>query len=478
MDYNSARLAVAFDLGTSGFRAQAIDLSSREIISTVILTQHPLPGGTVIDHVNYALEVGTETAGALIVRAMNRVIKGMGIPSDKVDRLAVCGNPTQLSLLQGIEIRDLAFTGKRKLAALGVTPPKRDARVMPARDIPELELPGACDVLIPPAIKHGVGADALAMIIQSKMLEREETSIATDFGTNAEVVLMHNGTVITGSTAAGPALEGRQISCGMLAVPGVISDLEPEASHYRLIVLDSEMLPVKGPLVDIGTNAVINDSSAQRPIGITGTGTIAIVNQGIESGLIELPHIKTADKQLHFGGNIFFTENDLLEAGKAFGAVRAGHITLCKRADIALGGVQTAYLAGASGTYMDAIKAQKLGLVPPNVDTVYQIGNSSLTMAKEIALDLKRLDSMVELNEKLRESYCMFAASKTFKQVYILEFSYWTEGMPMSQYRSFLCKYDVPDLTPIEKTPKVIHTVKRDIEDLGRLGLTTISDIG
>ena len=72
----------------------------------------------------------------------------------------------------------------------------------------------------------------------------------------------------------------------------------------------------------------------------------------------------------------------------------------------------------------------------------------------------------------------MFAASKVFEKTYILEISYWTEGMPMSQYRKFLKKYGLPDLLPSEEVPEVIRTVERDIPDLGRLGLTTITDIG
>ena len=43
--------------------------------------------------------------------------------------LAVCGNPIQLSLFQEIEIRDLAYAGKRKLEALGVVATKRDAHI-------------------------------------------------------------------------------------------------------------------------------------------------------------------------------------------------------------------------------------------------------------------------------------------------------------------------------------------------------------
>lgn len=473
-----SRLAIAMDLGTSGLRAQALDLSSGEIISTAITTRHPLPGANVMDHLHFALELGVATANSILIEAINRVIAGLRVPTDQVERFAVCGNPIQLSLFQGIEIRDLAYAGTRKLTALGVVPPKREAAVVAASTIPGLNLPGRCEVVIPPAIRHEVGADALAMMIQTGMLEKDETSLATDFGTNAEVALFHEGRVVTGSTAAGPALEGQQITCGMLAVPGVVSDLEPAPPHHRLVLLNAEMLPVQGALIDLGEKGIIGDGERPQPIGITGTGTIAIINQAIEAGLVALPHITTPDRRLHLGEDIFLTEEDLAEAGKAFGAVRAGHITLCREAGISPDDIRTAYMSGASGTYVDALKAQKLGLTPPGVKTVYQVGNTSLAMARDLATDPKTLDMMARLAEKLQKSHCMFAESKTFQQVYILELAYWTEGMAMSEYRRFLKKYGMPDLLPGQGTPKVIRTVQRDINDLGSMGLVTITDIG
>jgi ferredoxin len=72
----------------------------------------------------------------------------------------------------------------------------------------------------------------------------------------------------------------------------------------------------------------------------------------------------------------------------------------------------------------------------------------------------------------------MFAESKIFEKVYILELSYWTEGMPLSQYQKFLTKYDLPPLVEVMDLPQVIKTVKRDIPDLGVRGLTIIPDIG
>ncbi len=472
------RLAIAMDLGTSGLRAQAIDLASGEILSTAITTRHPLPGANVMDHIHFALEMGVESASGILIQAINRIIGELHIHSGKVECLAVCGNPIQLSLFQGIEIRDLAYAGKRKLESLGVVIPKREADIIVAQKIPELALPAGCDVIIPPAVCHEIGADALAMILQTGMLEKDETSLTTDYGTNAEMALFHQGRVYSGSTAAGPALEGQQISCGMLAVPGAIADLVAEPPYHRLILLNAEMLPVPGPLVNIADGHVVDAGSGLRPIGITGTGTVAIVNQAMEAGLITLPQINTTDGKLHFSEDISFTEADLVEAGKAIGAVRAGHIALCREAGIELDDIHTVYMSGASGTYVDPLKAQKLGMAPSHPQTIFQVGNTSLAMARELVCDHKRLERMSSLAAELRQHYCLFAASDAFKRVYILELSYWTEGMPVAMYRKFLEKYGFPTLSDAGPTPEIVRTVKRDIDDLGRMGLTTISDIG
>jgi len=472
-----AHLAVALDLGTSGFRGQAIDLQTREIISTAITTRHPLPGANVIDHLHFALEMSVETAGEILMQTVNKVISRLRVPVDEIVRVAVCGNPIQLSLFQGIEIRDLAFAGKRKLELLGVVPPKRDGAVLRAQDLRGLEVPDGAEVIVPPAVRHEIGADALAMMIQTRMLEKDEISLTTDYGTNAEMALHHQGRVITGSTAAGPALEGQQITCGMLAMPGAICDLLKENGYHRLMVLDTEMLPAPGPLIELRTGSIIDEGRIE-PVGITGTGTVAILNQGIEENLIRLPRIHTMDTGLHLWQDITFTQEDLKEAGKAIGSVRAGHITLCQEAQIGLEDVETAYMSGASGTYVDALKAQQLGMIPPRVKNIYQVGNTSLAMARDLVLDPRALETMIDLARNLRQTHCMFASSKVFEKVYILELSYWTEGMPYSQYQTFLRKYGFPELVHIEGSPEVIRTVRRDIDDLGRLGLVTISDLG
>lgn len=493
-----AKIGIALDLGTSGFRGQAIDLDQKGIIiSTAVTTRHPLPGANVIDHLHFALEVGLDWAHKVIIYAVNRVIDHLCIDKHQVVRLAVCGNPIQLSLFQEIEIRDLAYAGKRKLESLGVVPPKRDAQIVKASEIIGLDLPPDIDILIPPAVQHEIGADALAMMLQTGMLEKDEISITTDYGTNAEMALFFKGIVFTGSTAAGPALEGQQIEDGLLALPGAISDVEfqpderfdsigfqrtgmnskAKKGQLKTYVLDQKMACCPGDTVDPDTGDLI-EAGEVKAVGITGTGVVALLSQGINAGLIRIPKITTSDKKIYLPNNLKFTEKDLLEAGKAIGAVRAGHITLCQEAGIKLEEVETAYMSGASGTYVDALKAQEIGMIPPGVKKIYQVGNTSLAMARDMVKNVDELWRMKQIADELRQHHCMFAASKVFEKVYILELSYWTEGMSLKHYQKFLKKYGLPPLAEVTTKPQVIKTVEKDIPDLGVMGLKIISDIG
>ena len=492
-----ARLGIALDLGTSGFRGHAIDLDQNgRIVSTAVTTRHPLPGANVIDHLHFALEIGLAYAHLVVIHAVNVVIKNLRIDPETVERLAVCGNPIQLSLFQEIEFRDLAYAGKRKLESLGVIPPKRDAQVVKAREIRGLDLPPDADVLIPPAVRHEIGADALAMMIQTGMLEKDEIAIVTDYGTNAEMALIVKGTVYTGSTAAGPALEGQQIEDGLLALPGAISDLEfvsdegasasfkrfpsadqPINGSFETYVLDGEMAARSGDTVDPVSGRVLKEGELEA-VGITGTGVVALLDQGQRARLIRIPRINTPDGEIHLPQEIKFTEKDLREAGKAIGSLRAGHLTLCQEAGIGLEAIETAYMSGASGTYVDALKAQGIGMIPAKVKRIYQVGNTSLAMARDIVKDPDRLWGMKRIADDLRQHHCMFAESKVFEKIYILELSYWTEGMPLDQYQRFLKKYGLPPLMEVTTPPEVIKTVIKDIPDLGTKGLKIIPDIG
>ncbi|GAW91058.1 methylamine methyltransferase corrinoid protein reductive activase [Calderihabitans maritimus] len=470
-------VGIAFDLGTSGFRGQAINLSDFTIIGTVLTARHPLPGANVMDHLSFAIEAGIERAHNIVIDAINQMIEKFNVPVEDITAIAVCGNPIQLSIFECIEIRDLAYAGERKKKLLGIVPPNRDAKVKKGSDIPGLKVHKRVKVYIPSAVKHEIGADALAMMVQSGMLERDEIALATDYGTNAEMALKVGDKIITGSCAAGPALEGQHIEYGMLAAPGAIHDVSPDKVGYRCFILDDEMVSVPGPVVDLTQSREL-EKGEYEVRGITGTGVISLVYEGMSARLISIPEIQTPDKQLHLGSRVRFTEHDIIEAGKAIGAIRAGYITLAKEAGISLEDITTAYMAGASGTYVNAWKALQIGLLPPAVKKVYQIGNTSLAMAREIVCNPEKLWELQALAQKLRATHCMFGDSEVFEKAYLLELSLWGEGMPWKQYHRFAKMYQLPVLPETEKNPVIKRIYPRDIPDVGCQGITYVTQVG
>ena len=469
---------IALDLGTSGFRAQAIDLGSGKAISTAITTRHPLPGANVIDHVNFAIDTGADVANMLIMDAVNRLFDLLRIDLAQVSTVAICGNPFQVSLFQNIEIRDLAFAGKNMLKTLGVKPVDRDGDVVTASSLGLRGMPNA-SVTIPPAVSHEIGADALAMMLMTGALEQKEPCLVIDYGTNAEMALIVNGEVYTGSAAAGPALEGQQIEKGMLAAPGAISDVRIMENGWESWVLDKEYIPMQGDAVSPADGAVISSGKCHGNVkGVTGTGVVAALDCGISTGMIKIPKVLTPDNILHLQGGMYITEADVAEAGKAIGALRAGYLTLMREAGLWVEDVPISFMSGASGLYVDARKAQRIGMVSPGSSRIIQFGNTSLALAKELTTGRLTLDRMREFAKQLRARHCMFATSEDFKNLYSIELSLWTYGMPMSAYNDMLDIYSMPHLPSEPVKAEVERRVARDIPDLGEKGMAVLHDPG
>lgn len=470
---------IALDLGTSGFRSHLVDLDRKaKILSTAITVRHPLPGANIMDHMHFWMTSGREITHRIVVETIGDLISLYGKDNLKqVTKVSVCGNPIQLSLFEDIEVRDLAFAGKSKLRSLGVVSPDRKGGV---RTVGEIGIPGLdpeADVIIPPAIRHEIGADALAMIIKSGLLEKNETCMVTDYGTNAEMGLFHEGELYSGSAAAGPAMEGQSVECGMLASPHAISDVnEAGDGKWDVLVLNDSLVPV----VTARTNPVTGESVKildYKAKGITGTGVVSSMALGLRSGIIGRPSITTPDHRIKLVDGVYFTEADVTESGKAMGAIRAGHRTLMHHVGLDDGDIKTMYMAGASGTYVDPLKAQECGMIPRVLEAVYQLGNTSLMMSRDLLASDETLDMMKDVAKSISSNHLMFAGSEMFEKMYVLELAYWDEGMGMDMYNDMLEYEGLKRLPPIKVPGTVIRKVRSDIPDVGE-GLKTLDPVG
>ena len=468
------KYAIALDIGTSGIRAQALNLEPSKVSSTAITLRHPLPGANVVDHLHFAIEVGENTAHKLILDTINNVLKNLGIDLENVDRVAVCGNPIQLSLFHNIEIRDLAYWGENALKRLNVTPPSRDATVVSPEEI-GLEVNQKAEIYIPPAIKHEIGADALAMLFKSGILEKKGIYLVSDFGTNAEIALVIDGEVYTCSAAAGPAIEGQMIEKGRLASPGTICDFELVDSGWKSHVLDDELIVKDGNVVDPATGKVLLKGEMDgKSKGITGTGVIAAFSLGLDTGLISLPKIKSPDHMINLQDGIYLSEKDIVMIGKALGAFRAAYLTLAEEAGILLTDIDSTYMAGASGFYVDPHKSLDVGQIPPSSQEIYQLGNTSLAMARDIVLNPDLLGKLQEIAKGMRSRHIMLATSDIFEKIYSLELAMCEQGMPFWMYNDWLNKYGFQKIPPKVSNPQIHRIFERDIPELGEDGLKIV----
>ncbi len=476
-------LVIGLDIGTSGLRLQAIDAETKKLLSTAISLHNPLPGGNVIDHLHFAVKAGSDVAHGIVTETINALLNSLEVDLKAVKRMALCGNPTQMSIFQGIECRDLVFGGDNMLERLKVKRIDRRVTVLDAGSL-GLAINPEAEVFIPPTIQQQIGADALAMIIKSGILDQKQTCMVTDYGTNAEIGLKVGDTIYTGSCAAGPAIEGGEIEKGVLASPGAISDVTALTDgNWKVKVIDNDMISQDSFIVNPQTGEVQGKTPTFfEPRGITGTGTIATMAVGFDSGLIKRvpPYILTPDKCLHLtkNQNIHFNQKDYLNSTRCFAAFKAGHISLVEKSGVAFEDIKSMYLCGASGTYVDAVKAQKMGLVLPTVSDIYQVGNTSLAMANDCAVDPEWLDRMQKMADAMKPTYFAFIRDEIFKKAYIIEMDHWEHGLTPEKRIVTEKRFKVPHYPDQRSEAKVHKVVIRDIAEFGPKGLHIIEHAG
>jgi methylamine methyltransferase corrinoid activation protein len=160
------------------------------------------------------------------------------------------------------------------------------------------------------------------------------------------------------------------------------------------------------------------------------------------------------------------------------GAIRAGHRTLIEEVGIDQTELQTMYLAGASGTYVDPIKAQTVGLVPRIVNKTVQVGNTSLMMAYDLLTQDEGMDKMQATADSIASKHIMFATSKVFEDIYVNEIAYWLEGMSMDLFNVMLKSKGYQPLPEIRRPKETLRVVSSDIPIIGERGLKTLEHVG
>ncbi|MGE0157083.1 MAG: ASKHA domain-containing protein [Geobacter sp.] len=348
--------AIAFDLGTTTLAASLVELSSgRRCAMDGSLNPQRSFGADVVARLDAAVH-DTSAASAMtgLVRAeLGRLAQSLlqqaGVGEKTVRLAAVAGNPAMQHLLLGWPVETLVRPPFRPRQTTGLT-------------IAAAELDWAfCEqVYLFPQPGGFVGGDTVAFLFGCQQQAPPSPALYLDMGTNGEMALDDGQTLWATSAAAGPAFEGGNLSCGMAALRGAISDLSLDDDRLQTSVFGG------GRPLGICGSAVIRLVAALRRKGIIDRSgrllTPAEVSSNLATRLMErageLVFVLHRDAQ----GQVALTQGDIRQLQLAKGAVRAGLDVLLERARIHCDALQDLILTGSFGAVLEPQDLKTVGI--------------------------------------------------------------------------------------------------------------------
>ena len=369
-------IAAAVDIGTTTIAMSAVDIGSGRILETSTGINHQRSwGADVISR----MEASNQGKGALLQKSIRADLdllrEELGLAQDA--RMVISGNSTMEHLLQGLSCE-----------TLGVAP------YTPV----DISLHEYENMTILPGISTFVGADIVSGIVACGIDQSEEICILVDLGTNGEMAIGNCNRIISASTAAGPAFEGGNISCGVAGIPGAVSSVE---------ITDGE--------------ARVETIGGLPPVGLCGTGVLETVYELLKEELVDeagLLDDEYFDDGFPVAEGIVFTNKDVREVQLAKSAVRAGLEVLLEEYGADYDQIGKLYIAGGFGQKINLEKAVGIGLLPEELlDRMVPVGNSSLAGAVMAACDPSVLERMRAVGENAEET--ALAENPLFSDLYM-----------------------------------------------------------
>jgi len=349
-------LGLAIDLGSTTVAAFLVMLDEGEVCAGgASLNQQTVYGADVISRLAAATDdpADAERMHRLALASINQAIDSLNLSSrmrERIERATVVGNVAMHHLLLQLPLETLAALPFQ---------PYSTAAVHDAGEALGGIFPRGTRVSVPPVIGGFVGSDALACLTYFGFDEPPGPMAAIDLGTNGEVMITDGSRILTASTAAGPAFEGVNISCGTRAVDGAVVATRLEDGQLALKTI-----------------------AAEPPVGLTGSGLLSVVYELRQAGVIEPngriapdpPLLADRMRQDDHGaraisltsdGELTLSQWDVRELQKAKGAIRAAVEILLAQSGLQASDLERVILTGSFGGQIDIDAVLALGMIPP-----------------------------------------------------------------------------------------------------------------
>lgn len=376
-------LGLAVDLGSTTVAAFLTMLDNGEVASAGGgLNQQTVFGSDVISRLSAAIdsEDNAERLHRLALASINQAVDSLHLSSrlmERVQRVTIVGNVAMHHLLT-----------KQPLDTLAMMPfqPYVKSAIKDAGEIMGGIFPDHVQVSLPPLIGGFVGSDALSCLAYFGFDDPPGPMAAIDLGTNGEVMVTDGERILTASTAAGPAFEGVNISCGSRAVDGAIVQVSIGDEAFQL--------------------ETIGDADA---VGLTGSGLLSAIAEFRRAGIIEAsgrinPDCTGYEDTINHKGettdtvpssaplppdcqafaekiskddqgttrirltdesDLYLTQLDIRELQKAKAAIRAAMDVLMSQLDLQPQDLERVILTGSFGGQVDIASILEIGMIPP-----------------------------------------------------------------------------------------------------------------
>lgn len=375
-------LCFALDIGTTTLALALVSLDAQRIIRVLTRTNPQRAfGADVMTRIDYCRKYGVSKLKNAVISEINSMISEFNI--QKPLKLFVSGNTTMLHLFFGIDC-----------SAIGVapyTPSFLESRTEKGKSL-GISFAETAEAL--PSIAAFVGADIVAGLNFTAPPENGRYNLLIDLGTNAEIVLYSESSVLCTAAAAGPCFEGANISCGMSATPGAIY------SYSRKEIKTIENLPAKG---------------------ICGTGLIDIISVLLceeaidETGFME--------ETVNITDTVSINQSDIRQYQLAKSAVYSAVMTLLQIKNVSFDQIDKMYISGGFSAKINIANAVITGLLPKELaDKCIPINNSSLLGTVKYILEKNNLTAYID-----NAAYIDLSANSVFSELFIENMSFDTD---------------------------------------------------
>jgi len=409
---------LAVDVGTTKIAGFLMDLGSGEVVCVAARMNPQIPfGEDIMSRVTHVMMEGWDAVNELqgaVISGVNEIIEECcekaNVKNEEIYELNFVGNTVMQLLFLGVWPRHVAFSPYPPAVRRGVD--------VKASTLGLRAHPGANAHHLP-VIGGFVGADNVAVVLASKMLESDEMMMAIDVGTNTEIDLGNRDLVMADSCASGPAFEGMEIKFGMRATTGSIEKISIDPDTFDVFY------------------RTIGDAP---PVGICGSGLVDAPAEFLKTGLIlprgnfvtemteSTPRLREGADGWEFvvawkdetgiDTDIVVTLGDIRELQKAKAAIHTGADLLMRRMGVTEESLSKIVVAGAFGNYIDPENARIIGMYPEiPLERIEFAGNLAGTGARMTLMSAEMREYAEEISSRVK--YYELAADKDFQKEFI-----------------------------------------------------------